>query len=66
MVVKNNFEENVVALMRHMGCFQGQAQSSWDCDIKKDQNQQKENFTKLRVKYLTKLLLNDINLNRKK
>ncbi|CAI9292056.1 unnamed protein product [Lactuca saligna] len=63
--LKNNFEENVVALMRHMECFQGHAQSSWDCDIEKDQKQQKEKFTKLRVKYLTKLLLNDINLNRK-
>ncbi|CAI9284804.1 unnamed protein product [Lactuca saligna] len=37
--LKNNFEENVVALMRHMECFEGQTQSSWDCDIKNDQKQ---------------------------
>ncbi|KAL6569822.1 hypothetical protein OROMI_014336 [Orobanche minor] len=48
-----------IYLMRHMETFKGEGQNSWDCQL--DNN--KALITKLRAKYVTKLLLNDLNIH---
>ncbi|CAH1443223.1 unnamed protein product [Lactuca virosa] len=64
--IENNKNDNVVMLMRHMETFKGQGQNNWDSEIEKDQKQQKTQLTKLRSKYVTKILVNDINIHNNK
>lgn len=63
---ENNPVDSGVMLMRHMECYKGEAPNTWDCEIEKEQKQQKATLTKLRSKYVTKLLVNDINLHSNK
>ncbi|CAH1453808.1 unnamed protein product [Lactuca virosa] len=59
---ENNMNDGEVMLMRHMETFKGQGPNDWDSEIEKDQKQQKTQLTTLRSKYVTKILVNDINI----
>lgn len=63
---EDNKVDSGVMVMRHMECFKGQAQNVWDCGIEKDQKQQKATLSKLRSKYVTKILESDVNIHGKK
>ncbi|CAI9292057.1 unnamed protein product [Lactuca saligna] len=64
--IENNMNDSGVMLMRHMETFKGQGPNNWDSEIEKDQKQQKKQLTKLRSKYVTKILVNDINIHNNK
>ncbi|CAH1422732.1 unnamed protein product [Lactuca virosa] len=63
---ENNMNDSGVMLMRHMKTFKGQGPNNWDSEIEKNITQQKTQLTKLRSKYVTKILVNDINIHSNK
>ncbi|KAL8208937.1 hypothetical protein R6Q57_008349 [Mikania cordata] len=62
---KNNFVECGVFAMRHMETYQGKPITDWavDCGLKaEDEGGLKDQLNELRIKYLSKILLSDLNV----
>jgi len=66
----NNHDDCGVFLMCHMDTYLGQSQRGWKLDFKteneKGKDCQRAQLTRLRAKYLSKILLHDSNKHRKK
>ena len=65
---KENDTDCGVFLMRHMEVYMGDKTTNWDCGFWKENDRSHQLFqlNTLRAKYLTKILLCEINMHRKK
>ncbi|XP_071716702.1 uncharacterized protein [Rutidosis leptorrhynchoides] len=63
---RKNVVDCGIFVMRHMETFAGGHLSRWDCDICEENRAQKFILTKLRKKYVTKLLLSNENKQKTK
>lgn len=60
----NNYVDCGVFAMRHMETYTGKNvnKKEWDCGLSKESAEQQKELVELRYKYLSKILLSDINL----
>lgn len=58
---KENHKDCAIFMMIHMETFMGGAVKNWDCGLEEESTAQKAQLKKLRFKYVTKMLLSDIN-----
>ncbi|KAK1417056.1 hypothetical protein QVD17_26178 [Tagetes erecta] len=63
---QSNFIDCGIFAMRHMETYYGTSLKDWNCGLLKESEKQKLQLTDLRYKYLTKILLSDINILRDK
>ncbi|KAL4566970.1 hypothetical protein LXL04_022540 [Taraxacum kok-saghyz] len=63
---RGNSNDCGVFCMRHMETYMGDSSSNWTCGLHKESMTQQQEIDYLRLKYLTKILLSDINQLRKK
>lgn len=61
----DNHKDCSIFVMRHMETFMGGPIKSWDCGLQTPKDVQKKQLNNLRYKYVTKILLSDINLKKK-
>ncbi|KAL4579736.1 hypothetical protein LXL04_015900 [Taraxacum kok-saghyz] len=61
-----NYNDCGVFCMRHMETYMGYSSGNWSCGLHKESPKQQQEIDYLRFKYLTKILLSDINQLRDK
>ncbi|KAL4573574.1 hypothetical protein LXL04_020384 [Taraxacum kok-saghyz] len=61
-MTKNNKVDCGVFVMRHMETYKGEKMEKWDASLESECDSLKEQLNELRWKYVTKMLLSDMNL----
>ena len=62
---KNNRVDCGIFLMRHMEMYKGEKMGTWNAGIEWECDSQQEQLNELRRKYVTKILLSEMNLKKK-
>ncbi|KAL8189147.1 hypothetical protein R6Q57_028713 [Mikania cordata] len=60
----NNSADCGVFAMRHMETFKGTSVKEWKCGLTSESDKQQKQLNDLRIKYLAKILLSDINIHK--
>ncbi|KAL8245943.1 hypothetical protein R6Q59_007159 [Mikania micrantha] len=60
----NNSVDCGVFAMRHMETFKGTSVKEWKCGLTAESDEQQRQLNDLRIKYLAKILLSDINIHK--
>ncbi|XP_035843809.1 uncharacterized protein LOC118490346 [Helianthus annuus] len=61
---RNNSNDCGIFAMRHMEYFKGETTKNWNCGLRKESPDQVYDLNDLRLKYLAKILLSDLNTNK--
>lgn len=63
---KRNVNDSGIFTMMHMELYMGEPISKWDIGMELESSKQKKQLTRLRIKFVTKILLNEVNVHRDK